>query len=163
MRASIKVLNLLLFIMLAAMASNICAAEKNECSNVIKFEPIATLPVNYLGWLATPISSSDADGGVVFWPFDEESYPTKGEWASIGIALGNTGDIGAQSIGGIIWVKKNVKSRVDYKAIDKSARVMFTIRDGQDGCNQAIVFEVDNNRNVNFGGLLVGKAKSIVE
>ncbi|GLQ96513.1 hypothetical protein [Dyella mobilis] len=163
MRAAIKAWSFLFLILLGVSAPRVHAAEKSQCSDLVKFEPITTLPLNYLGWLADPISSSNANGGVVFWPFDEESYPTRGEWASLGIVLGNSGDIGAQSIGGIIWVKKSMRPHIDYKAADKSSRVTFTVRDEQEECSQEITFELDSNRNVNFGGKVIGKAKSIAE
>ena len=89
-----------------ALCNSAFGADLARCEGVVKFERTTFLSMDHLGWLANPISASSSLGGVAFWPFDEESYPTRGEWAGVGVALANTGDIGAKSIGGVVWVKK---------------------------------------------------------
>lgn len=120
--------------------------------------------MDYLGWLADPISSSGAQGGVVFWPFDDESHPSKGEWVGYGVALANTGDISSRSTGGIIWVRREWQSRITYKATKRGvASIQFAVQAKQADCAKTIDFEISPDLSVHFGGQSIGRVKSIVE
>ena len=157
-------LRLILMLLLLSMMPNAFASGDAECQNVIRFQPVTVLSMDYLGWLADPISSSSAQGGVVFWPFDEESYPSKGGWVGFGVVLANTGDISTRSTGGIIWVRREWQSRITYKAAKQGvAGIQFVVQAKQADCAKAIDFEISPDLTVHFGSESVGRVKSIVE
>lgn len=157
-------LRLILMLLLLSMMPNAFASDNAECKNVIRFQPVTELSMDYLGWLADPVSNSSAQGGVVFWPFDEESHPTKGEWVGLGVVLANTGDISSRSIGGIIWVRREWQSRITFEAAQQRvARIHFIVQAKQAGCDKTIDFEIGADQTVHFGAESIGRVKSLVE
>jgi hypothetical protein len=162
----IKNLNrkLIPILFLFAITSSAFAVDNAECKKIIRFQSVEALSMDYLGWLARPISSSSGQGGVVFWPFDEESYPNQGDWEGYGVVLANTGDIDARSVGGVIWVRKDWKNRVHFKVAEQGeASIEFDVQTKRADCAKTVIFEIRPDRTVDFGGESVGRVKSIVE
>jgi hypothetical protein len=145
------------------MISNAFASNNTECQKILRIQPVEAIPMDYLGWLAQPISSSSGQGGVVFWQFDEESHPSQGDWVGLGVALANTGDIDARSVGGIIWVRKGWQNRVEVKVKQEVAGIEFSVQANRADCAKTTDFEIGSDRTVNFGRQSVGRMKSIVE
>ncbi|WP_146745353.1 hypothetical protein [Dyella jiangningensis] len=145
---------ILFFVALPAMADN----AKQSCASDIRFEGVSSISINSLGWLAIPKSISAAEGSVVFWPFDTESQPVQAEWSALAIVLANSGDIGANSVGGIIWVKKTKISGVKIDLISRpAASVTFSFDKDNTNCREGVKFELTNSSEVKFGGRTVGK------
>ena len=135
-------------------------ATKHECRDVLRFEASSSLSIDYLGWLATPVSASSSLGGVIFWPFDQESRSVHGSWIAFGVALANTGDIGAASVGGLVWVRKDWKGSVAYKATgEAAASISFSPTLGDRSCGGSIRFEIKSDHVVAFDGRVVGHVR----
>jgi hypothetical protein len=160
-----KLLNWRLISMLYLLGamSNTFASGNVECQKILKIQPTTSISMDYLGWLAEPVVSTSADGGVVFRPFDEESHPVQGDWAGFGVVLADTGDIDAPSVGGIIWIRKGWRNRVHFEAATEGASIVFTIQTTKPGCAKTINFVISPDQTVNFGGESIGRVKSIVE
>lgn len=140
------------------LAMTLPAIAEDGCTSVIKFEATSSISMNSLGWFASPKSISSARGAIVLWPFDEENQPVQAEWAAIGVVLANSGDVGAHSVGGVVWVKKAMLSMVKIDmGSDPTAFATFSFGKESLGCKQGLKFEITNNSEVRFGDRIVGK------
>jgi hypothetical protein len=154
------------FLALVTFFSNFQAfgAEPAACEQMVKFQLIDKVSMNYLGWLASPVASiSDHGGGVVFWPFDEESRPTDGQWIAIGVGLANTGDVLAPSLGGIVWVKTGEQDNVKFEAGKKGGGAITFTMDEPRSCDRDFRLALDQDHQLWFDKHILGKVKDIVD
>ena len=78
------------------------------CSDFFKFEPDAKLSVNAISKLGAPDDSAPTTpngGSIVYWAFDREDYPARGEWAAYAVVYAASSQSYEWHPGGVIWAK----------------------------------------------------------
>jgi len=144
---------LLMFLFIGFHCSSAFAANYTfkYCSLDVKFTSVKKISINYLGWLATPVTFSGNEGTIVYWPFDNENQPLYRGWTAVGLAVFSTGDIASDSVGGILWTKGN--GLLNPAESPKSSRqneagVTFDISKDGKLCDKHLIMRISNDGSI---------------
>jgi len=150
-----------LFALCATFLSHAYAAEVvlENCGAKLKISLAQTITINDLGRLATPVTASGTMGGVSLWPFDTENRPVQIDWTAVGVVLANSGDIGSESTGGIVWIQHSDHMLAKYKPEPGAAAISFWSEKDGIACSKMLRFEIKPNLGISFGEKALGKLR----
>jgi hypothetical protein len=130
-----------------------------NCGAKFRVSVSPTITIDNLGRLAAPLTASGTIGGVSLWPFDSENRPVQNDWTAVGVILANSGDIGSESTGGVIWIQHSDHLLARYKLEPGAAAISFWSEKNGISCSKTLRFEIKPNLEISFGDKTLGKLR----
>ena len=130
-----------------------------NCGAKFKISVSTTISISDLGRLAAPMTASGTTGGVTLWPFDSENRPVQNDWTAVGVVLANSGDMGSESTGGVIWIRGSAQLLAKYKTEAGVPVISFWSEKSGIACGKTVRFEITPDLDISFGEKTVGKLR----
>lgn len=135
------------------------------CSDFFKFEPDAKLSVNAISKLGEADDSGPATasgGSIVYWAFDREDQPSRGEWSAYAVVYAASSQSYERHPGGVIWAKwrgQDLYESYDLKRAKYRDGVTLTVRQPSmlKACPGGLVFKLTNEGGLSLNGRLIGR------
>lgn len=137
------------------------------CSDFFKFEPDAKLSVNAISKLGAPDDSAPTTpngGSIVYWAFDREDYPARGEWAAYAVVYAASSQSYEWHPGGVIWAKwrgQDLYAAYDLKRAKIRGGVTLAVRQPSisKACPEGLVFKLTDGGVLSLNGQRIGQTR----
>ncbi|HEX5261896.1 MAG TPA: hypothetical protein VFW13_00100 [Phenylobacterium sp.] len=152
-------------IVVAALAAAANPVRAATCHADFAFRPNPSLDLATVTRLVAQGSQTKSgleakDGGrLVVWPFDEEDHPTFGQWRAIALVFVTRGDLGEDTVGGLLLqAGSEPPVSIDKARLTKGPNGLRLSMPAPPKCPRFII-ELDNNGGLVAGGQVVGRLR----